>query len=141
MRPTFYALATHKLHFLEVCLRDNTFYTELSLLCYYCVELALKSVLELVEPEADRFLETKSLDYVNQRLRKNHVDLGIDLNLLISLQLIYVTSQTPTSSYRIIDKEEFEKFLKFTYTVISRVNDWRIYMDLPAEAFECPLTY
>lgn len=135
MRPTYYALATHKICFLEAC-KDNEFYTELSLLCYYCVELSLKSVLELVEPTADRFLETKSLDYVYARLRKNMVDLGIDVNKLSKLQTIYVTAQTPTNAYRVVFDEEYTEYLQFVYNVISRVNAWRVFMNLPVEEFE-----
>lgn len=135
MRPTFYALATHKICFLEAC-KDNEFYTELSLLCYYCVELSLKSVLELVEPTADRFLETKSLDYVYARLRKNMVDLGIDVNKLSKLQTIYVTAQTPTNAYRVVGDKEYTEYLLFVYDVITRVNAWRVFMNLPVEEFE-----
>lgn len=130
MEKSYYDLALCNLGFLEENLR-NKHYNDLAPLAEQVAEKMLKSVLELVDPEAKLILQSHNLKNIYIRIKEAGVDLGLNKNALSALKDVYFEARYPGENYIDVSYEDCSEYLHTMYCVVDAVNLYRFDNDLP----------
>lgn len=130
MEKSYYEIALRNLEFLEASL-CNDYYNDLAPLAEQVAEKMLKSVLELVDPDAKLMLQSHNLKNIYIRIKEAGVNLDLDKGALSSLKDVYFEARYPGENYIDVSYEDCTEYLHTMYRVIDEVNLYRFDNNLP----------
>jgi len=133
-RNEYYSIAMDDLLYLQHNL-DTTHYNQIAAGSQQVAEKLLKSILELVQPEAESLLCGHNLRKIYEAIPK---DEGMKLSIrdLSFLKDQYFETRYPGDNFVIVTREECSECLEIMYEVVSQVTEWRSKRELPVVSYK-----
>ena len=140
LQNNYYSIAMTDLLFLQHSL-DTEFYNQITIQCQQVVEKLLKSVLEIVSPQAQKLFGSHNLRSIATEIANNGVSLNVSIKDFAVLKDYYFESRYPGADFLIATRTDCEQALITVYDTVDAVNAFRMSKGLSTETFQrIPLT-